>query len=93
VIVENPWRTCPPTFAVGVRDALIMYASWISCLAAREVLKCLETCAKRWLEAFICDAAIRTDMRTEKVTQKGLGKVLTLQVIIYLAVWGIEKKE
>lgn len=31
------------TFAVGVLEALIMYASWISCLAALLVLKCLDT--------------------------------------------------
>lgn len=50
------------TFAVGVLEALIMYASWISCLAALLVLKCLDTCATRWLEACREDMAIRSDI-------------------------------
>jgi hypothetical protein len=53
------------TLAVGVLEALIMYASWISCLAAPVVLKCLDTWATRWLEALeACreDMAMRTDM-------------------------------
>lgn len=52
------------TFAVGVLDAEMMYASWISCLAALEMLKCLETCARRWLEALTWEVAKRADMVT-----------------------------
>ena len=59
-------------FAVGVLEALIIYASWISCLAALVVLKCLETCARRWLEAFIGDMAIRTDMVMEVREMRGV---------------------
>ncbi len=53
------------TFAVGVLEALIMYASWISCLAARLVLKCLDTWATRWVEADREDMAMRSDMTRE----------------------------
>jgi hypothetical protein len=65
-------RKAPLNFPVGVRDPLMMYASWISCLAALDVLKCLETCARRWLEAFIWDVAMRTDMMVR--VQRGQGK-------------------
>jgi hypothetical protein len=39
------------TFAVGVLDALRMYASWISCLAEIVALKCRRICDNRCFEA------------------------------------------
>jgi hypothetical protein len=54
------------TFAVGVLDALRMYASWISFFAEVVALKCRWTCDNRCFEAaeeFLTeDMAYRRDM-------------------------------
>ena len=54
------------TFAVGVLDALKMYASWISLLAEVVALKCRWTCDNRCFEAaegfLMEDMAYRRDM-------------------------------
>lgn len=54
------------TFAVGVLEALKMYASWISLFAEVVALKCRWTCDNRCFEAaeefLTVDAANRRDM-------------------------------
>ena len=49
----------PLNLAVGVRTALIMYASWISFRAEEEVLKWLRNCDRRAAEGVGFRAAIR----------------------------------
>ena len=65
------------TLPVGVRDALRMYASWISCLAEVVALKCRWTWVRRCFDADeelrIDDMANRKDMmcRRTKYCRKG----------------------